>query len=424
MKDYREMWSKLGVNLEAHDGLLAVLGEAYKEIIFTQENRPEATRYLDLVMGAIHGIRVEELVAAKEEGRKVIGSFCVFVPEELIIAANAISIGLCSGAEVGNEEAERFVPRSTCSLIKSAFGFKLHKLCPFTEVTDMIVGENTCDGKKKAFEQFAKIHEGFYLMDLPQVKSAAGKALLKAEYIRFAEKLEEITGNKITAESLARGINIVNTKREAMNRLASLRAAIPTPISGLDALLANQIYFFDDPERFTGAVNAICDELEQRIKDGVGVTTKETPRVIVSGCPMAVPNWKVPAIIEKSGAIIVGEEMCTGERGLQNIVEPQGETVDAMIDAIVERYLKVDCAVFTPNESRLNNIKEMVKKYNADGVVHYTLQFCQPYAHEAINIERELEEAGIATLSLETDYSAEDMGQLHTRIEAFIERIK
>lgn len=424
MNDYREMWSNLGLNLEAHDGLLEVLGGAYKDIFISQKNRPEATRYFDFVMGAIHGLRVQELVAAQKAGRKVVGSFCVFVPEELILAVDAISIGLCSGAEVAYDAAEQYVPRSTCALIKSAFGFKLGKICPFTEVTDMIVGENTCDGKKKAFESFAKIHDGFYLMDLPQIKSKAGKALLKEEYIRFASKLEELTGNKITVEKLKAATEIVNAKRAAMHRLARLRAHKPAPISGLDVLLANQIFFFDDPVRFTEAVNNLCNELETRIAENNSVADKSTPRVIISGCPMAVPNWKVPHIIETSGAIIVGEETCTGERGTQNLTDNSGNDIDTLMDALVERYLGIDCAVFTPNQSRVDHIKNMVKEYGADGVIHYSLQFCQPYSHEAISIEKELENEDIAVLTMETDYSAEDMGQLRTRIEAFIERIK
>ncbi|MGL5681951.1 MAG: double-cubane-cluster-containing anaerobic reductase [Marinifilaceae bacterium] len=424
MNDYRQIWTSLGLDMEAHDALLEGLGMAYKDIFFTQPNRPESVRYFDIVMGAIHGLRVKELMEEKEKGRKVIGAFCVFVPEELVIAANAILIGLCSGAEVANDKAEQFVPRSTCALIKAAFGFKLAKVCPFTEVTDMIVGENTCDGKKKSFEQFAQINENFYLMDLPQMKTEAGKALLKAEYVRFAEKLEELTGNKITVENLKRATDIVNAKRAAMHRLAKLRAFDPAPISGLDVLLANQIYFFDDPERFTAQINTLCDELEQRIANGVSVMTKGTPRVIISGCPMAVPNWKVPAIIETSGAIIVGEETCTGERGTQTLTDATATTLDAFMDAIVNRYLTIDCAVFTPNRSRVEHIKKMVQEYKADGVIYYSLQFCQPYTHEAISIERELENEDIPVLSIDTDYSAEDMGQLKTRIEAFIERIK
>lgn len=423
MSDYRKMWSDLGLDLGTHDVVLSIVGKAYQDVFMSQKNRPKGMEYFDFVMSEVHGLRIKELMDAKAEGRKIIGTFCVFVPEELILAVNGVCVGLCAGAELGFDAAEQYLPRNTCSLIKSAFGFKLAKVCPYIESTDLIVGENTCDGKKKAFESYKDIVGNLYVMDIPQMKSPGGKELLKAEYKKFAEKLEQISGNKITPESLKKGIEIVNNKRKAIDRLSKLRYANPAPISGLDALLINQIYFYDDPIRFTNSVNALCDELEERIKNKTGVFTEKTARVIVSGCPMAVPNWKIPSIIETSNAVIVGEEMCTGERGTRNFTGNKGTSVDDQMEEILERYLKTDCAIFTPNTDRLDHIREMVKKYNAAGIIHYSLQFCQPYQNEAISIEKILEKEGIPVLRLDTDYSQEDAGQLKTRIEAFIERL-
>lgn len=424
MSDYRKMWEGLGLDLETHDAVLDIVGKTYQDVFLSQQNRPKGMEYFDFVMSEIHGLRIREILDAKAQGRKVVGTFCVFVPEEIVIALDALCVGLCAGAELGFEAAEQYLPRNTCSLIKSAFGFKLARVCPYIEATDMIVGENTCDGKKKAYESYKDIVGNLYVMDIPQMKSQSGRALLKEEYKKFASALEELSGNKLTLENLKKAIEIVNNKRAAVLRLARLRAANPVPISGLDVLLANQVYFYDDPIRFTNSVNAICDELEQRIEDGVGVFKKDAPRILISGCPMAIPNWKIPHIIETSGATIVGEEMCTGERGTQNLTDDSGDTVDALIDHIVDRYMKIDCAIFTPNQSRYEHVKEMVKKYGADGVLNYSLQFCSPYTHEALAFGKELEKEGIAVLNLETDYSQEDVGQLKTRIEAFVERIK
>jgi benzoyl-CoA reductase/2-hydroxyglutaryl-CoA dehydratase subunit BcrC/BadD/HgdB len=94
-----------------------------------------------------------------------------------------------------------------------------------------------------------------------------------------------------------------------------------------------------------------------------------------------------------------------------------------MLEAIVDRYFQVDCAIFTPNADRLDHIKEMVAAYKADGVIHYGLQFCQPYLMEAIPVEKALEEENIPCLRIETDYSMEDVGQLKTRVEAFVEQL-
>ena len=419
--DYTAMWQNLGLDLAAHDQLLSVLGEGYGQIFMNQKERPQGMEYFNFVMSEVHGLRIKELVDAQAEGKKVIGSFCVFVPEEIVRAADATLVGLCTGADFATEEVEKYLPRNTCALIKSAFGFKLGKVCPYIESADMIVGENTCDGKKKSYETLGKLVPNLYVMDLPQTKSEAGRELLKAEYYKFKEAVEELTGVTIDAGRLKKGIEIVNNKRKAVHRLNQLRKADPAPISGLDALLINQVYFYDDPVRFTDSVNKICDELEKRIAEGKGVVPKGAPRVLFSGCPMAVPNWKLPWVVESSGAVIVGEESCVGERGTRNLTDDSGQSLDELMEAVIDRHFKVDCAIFTPNPEREEHIKEMYADYNAHGVIHYGLQFCQPYITESIPVETSLEDKGIRTLRVETDYSMEDVEQLKTRVEAFLE---
>ena len=421
--DYRPMWKNLGLNLENHDALMEVLGKVYGDIFMSQKDRPEKTAYLDFVMSEVHGLRIQELVEAKKQGRKVVGTYCTFVPEEIIIAANGIMVGLCAGADFATEQVEKILPKNLCALIKSTFGFKLGGVCPYLEASDLVVGENTCDGKKKAWEVFGDLVKNLYVMDMPQTKSAEAKALLKKEYVKLIAKIEETTGNKITVENLRAGIEIVNAKRRAVYRLSKTRMSNPVPISGLDSLLVNQIFFYEDPVRFTQQINSLCDELESRAASGKGALPKNTPRILVSGCPMAVPNWKIPAIIETSGAAIVAEESCVGERGTRNLVENAGASLDGLVDALVNRYMQIDCAIYSPNPQRLDHIREMYATYKADGVVLYGLQFCTPYTMEALGIEKDLEESGIPAIRIETDYSQEDIGQLKTRLQAFIERI-
>lgn len=422
--DYRKMWADLGLDLDSHDVLLGVLGKAYQDVFLSQRDRPEGMQYFDFVMSEVHGLRIKELLKEKEAGRRIVGSYCVFVPEEIVLAANSTLVGLCSGADFATEEVERHLPRNTCALIKSAFGFKLGKVCPYLESTDMIVGENTCDGKKKAYETLDELVENLYVMDIPQVKSQNGRKLMRDEYRRFMSAMEDLAAVKITVESLKQGIEVVNGKRAAIHRMSKLRQADPAPISGLDALLANQVYFYDNPRRFTESVNKICDELEKRVAVEKGVSPVKTPRILISGCPQAVPNWKLPTIVESAGAVIVGEESCVGERGIRNLVDGSGQTLDELLEAIVDRYLRIDCAIFTPNADRLSHIREMATAYNADGVIHYGLQFCTPYLMEAIPVEKSLEDSGIPCLRIETDYSMEDIGQLTTRVEAFIEQLR
>ena len=422
-KDYRQMWKDLGLNLEAHDQLLTILGNAYKDIYLSQESRPKGMQYLDFVISEVHGLRVKELMEEKQKGNKVIDTFCVYVPEELILAVGGTCVGLCAGAEIGIDEAEKVLPRNTCALIKSFMGFRLAGLCPYIQASDLVVGETTCDGKKKAYEILNDYKET-YVMEIPHMKTERDRTLWKGEVLKFKEKLEQVTGRKITPENLKKGIKIVNEKRKALQRLSQIRRAVPSPISGLDALLVNQISFYDDPIRFTKNINTLCDELGDHVKKAVGVVNRGIPRILIAGSPMVAPNWKVPYIVETSRGIIVAEESCVGERNTRDLVKETGETLDEMIDAIVDRYTKIDCACFTPNTERIEHVLNLVQDFKVDGVIHYNIQFCTPYSIEAYKVEKALQGKGIPFLKIETDYGMEDTGQLKTRIEAFLEMVR
>ncbi len=420
---YDAMWEKLNLDLDAHAGLLQVLGKFYGDIYMSQTGRLRGMEYLDFVLSEVHGLRIKELQDAKAQGKKVIGTFCVFVPEEIVLAAGGVQVGLCAGAEAGKDAAEKVLPRNTCALIKSFVGFKLSRLCPYIESCDLVVGETTCDGKKKAYEIFSD-YAPVYVMEIPQMKNACDRELWRAEVLRFKDKVEEITGKSITAPGLSEAIRLVNGRRRVLQRLNRLRAADPAPISGRDALLINQISFYDDPVRFTEKIGRLCDELEEQVEAGKGIAPKDAPRLMLSGCPMAVPNWKLPYVIESSGAVIVGEESCIGTRNTRDLVDESGESLDELLNAIVDRYMRIDCACFTPNTERMDNIVSMARDLKADGVIHYGLSFCQPYSIEAFKVEKALKAADIPMLSIETDYGMEDVEQLKTRVEAFVEMVR
>lgn len=422
MADYRKMWADLGMDLAKHDLLCEALPEAFGGIYMSQENRPQGMDFFNFVVSEIHGVRPAELIAHQQGGGKVFGTFCVYVPDEIIFAAGAIATGLCGGSQFWVAGGEKVLPANTCPLIKASVGARLDGTCPFFKIADMFIGETTCDGKKKAWEilnQDVPVH----VMDIPQMKREKDIAAWADEIKTLIKRVEEFTGNQVTAEALAETIKLINGKRKALARLYATRQHAPLPISGKDALLVTQIAFYDDPARFTAQTNALCDELEQRIATGVGVFPADTPRILVTGTPLAIPNWKLHHIIETSGAAVVVEELCTGTRYFENLVDESGTTLEEQVQALAQRYMQTNCACFTPNTGRIDDILRLVKEYQVDGVIDCNLQFCGLYSTETYLVQQALKEAGVPVLHLETDYSEQDMEQLRTRVQAFIEML-
>ena len=420
MADRVPMWRDLGMDLEAHDQLCAVLPTAFGDIYLSQQNRPEGMAFWDMVVADIHGIRPEELIEAQKDGRKVFGTFCVYVPDEVIIAADGIVTGLCGGSQFWVPDGEKVLPKSMCPLIKASVGARLGKTCPYFRVADMYIGETTCDGKKKAWEILSE-DVPMHVMDMPQMKRPKDKEHWIGEIKELTDVVEETTGNTVTTESLNEAIRIVNEKRRALARIFEARKSKTIPISGKDALLVIQIAFFDDPVRCAEMANKLADELEQRIADGVSVFPEGTKRILVTGTPMAIPNWKIHHLIETSGGAVVCEESCTGTRYFEHLVDEDKETLDEQYEAIADRYLSINCSCFTPNTGRIDDIIRLAKEYDVDGVIDVHLKFCTLYDTENEKVQAALKEAGIPVLSIETDYADADAEQLRTRIEAFLE---
>jgi len=418
------MWTDLGIDLDKHGQLMEALPVGFKAIyVDPQQNRPQNMGFWDFVVGDIHGIRVSEVVKAKEEGRMVVGTFCLYVPDELIVALNGISIGLCGGTNFSDYASEGVLPVNICPLIKSALGFSLGKICPYYLSADFLIGETTCDGKKKAWEILGKDKE-VYVVELPHCKDRPqAKAHFIAELKALIAKLEKASGNKLTPANLKAAIAKIKEKRDLLRRLYETRKADPVPISGKDALLVSQVAFYDDPDRQIQMLGKLVEEVEARVENGEGVVERGTKRILVSGTPMAIPNWKIHHIVETSGASVVCEETCTGTRYFSGDVEVKGDSLDKLIEALANRYLGINCACFTPNTGREEDIIRLAGEYNVNGVILYTLNNCTNYEIEAVTLEKKLKEAGIPVLPITTDYSSEDEAQLKNRIEAFIETI-
>lgn len=421
--DRHPMWKELGMDLETHDQLCEALPAAFGDVFLSQENRPEAMAFWDMVAADVHGIRPAELVEAQKNGQKVFGTFCTYVPDEVVVACNGIVTGLCGGSQFWVPDGEKYLPADMCPLIKASLGARMGRTCPFFRIVDEIVGETTCDGKKKMYEILAT-DVPMHIMELPQMKRPKDIDAFADEIALFGKNVEEVTGKQLTVENLAEAIRIINNRRRALQRVYETRKNPDIiPISGTDALLMMQIAFFDDPVRCAEMAGKLADELEQRLADGVSVFPKGTKRILLTGTPLAIPNWKLHHIIETSGAAIVCEENCTGAKFFTNLVDESQTTLEGQFHALAERYMKINCACFTPNTARIDEVLQLARDYQVDGVINTNLKFCTTFKTEAPALEKVLEDNGIPVLDIETDYTDNDAEQLRTRVEAFVEML-
>lgn len=372
-----------------------------------------------------YNVRISRIAEERKTGKKIVGTFCLFVPDEIIFAAGADRIILCGGKNNTISVAEEYLPRNLCPLVKSSFGSIVNSgcsginSCPHFGLVDMVVAENTCDSKKKMYE-LLRDYIPTYVIDLPQ-RPDSPEALnyFLAELNKFRAAMERLTGNWVTDEQLKKEIKSSNETRKLFHRLYDLRKIDPPAISGLDLLKILQKQYFLSPDELKKSLWMLIREVKLVMANRELVDKERRPRIMVSGCPMAGGNTKVPEIIESKGGVIVAEESCTGTRSFW---DPVDEKKDPML-ALAERYIKIPCSCMSPNERRIDNILELAREFNIDGVVYYTLQFCHGYNIEKYKIQQALRKAGIPMLAIETDYGDSDIEQIGLRVDAFMEML-
>ena len=355
----------------------------------------------------------------KDRGVPVVGTFCTYFPVEIAMAMGAATVSLCSTSDETIPAAEKDLPKNLCPLIKSSYGFAATKKCPFFYFSDLVVGETTCDGKKKMYEYLGQFKDVF-TMELPNRQTKDGLTLWKNEIIRFKVYLEQKFHVAITEEHIRNAVKIQNEGRVALKRLYELMRLDPAPMTGQE--LFSVLYgstFKPDRSKIPGEVNAIADRVEKAYAEGKMLEKK--PRILVTGCPIGGATEKVIKAIEDNGGVVVTFENCGGAKSVDRLVEEDAEDI---YEAIAKRYLSIGCSVMTPNPNRIELLGRLIDEYQVDGVVEMILQACHTYNVESLGIRRFVnDEKHKPYISVETDYSQADIGQLNTRIAAFIEML-
>ena len=356
----------------------------------------------------------------KDRNIPVIGAYCSYFPRELATAMGAIPVGLCSSSEETVTIAESVLPSNVCPLIKSSYGYAVSDRCPYYHFSDLVVGETTCDGKKKMYEMMAEFKD-IYVMELPNTQSERGLQLWKEEIIRLKQFLEDKFQTVITEEKLKEAIRKENHRRLSLKRFYGVMKLDPPPISGEELLtvLYGNKYDFEQE-----SVNERIDSLtEQIIKEYELFPKKEKkPRILITGCPIGGDSVKIIKAIEDNGGVVVAFENCTGAKVLDEIVD---ESNPDLYEAIAKKYFNIGCAIMTPNHHRIELLGRMIDEFKADGVVEMVLSGCHSVHMESISVRNFVnEEKHIPYTSVVTDYSQGDVGQLNTRMAAFVEMLK
>jgi benzoyl-CoA reductase/2-hydroxyglutaryl-CoA dehydratase subunit BcrC/BadD/HgdB len=254
-----------------------------------------------------------------------------------------------------------------------------------------------------------------YARDLP---------LWQQEVAELGERLSSLTGKAVTRSALRESIDLYHKRAEAFRALFNLRKAHPHLLNGRDFFLVTESSFSDDPARWTARVWELVEELNETAK-AHPAPPKDFLPILLTGAPMLWPNWKIANVIEEAGAAIVADTLCSGTQRLFDPVQVDEWTLDGMKRALALRYFSASiCPCFADSADRIDRLLELTGDFGARGIISHNLRLCQLFDMESARVRQALRQKNIPLLAIQTDYGQEDVEQVKTRVEAFLELIR
>jgi bzd-type benzoyl-CoA reductase N subunit len=353
----------------------------------------------------------------KASGKKTVGFFCSYVPEEILYAADVLPVRLRAPNCADTTSADVYMSHLNCTFMRSCLQFVLDGKYGFL---DGMVFTNSCDHVRRLFDILreirAKDYPLLYLIDVPHKIDSDLIAWYADELTAFGKSVQKSLGVEITEGKLRDAIEVYNEARGLLKQLYDLRKRESPPITGAEVLNVLLAGYSMPKDQY----NQLLKRLLEELKYSEGIYNHRAKLMIAGsgGCD----NPAYFKVIEDTGGLIVTDSLCFGSRSFWNPVETKGDLMPNLASSYLTRP---SCPRMVDEVAeRCNFVKQMVDEFKVDGVVFQRIRYCDLWGGQLLYLEKELKETGIPMLSLEREYAMGGVGQLRTRIQAFLERIK
>lgn len=367
--------------------------------------------------------RPEQLKAAKNNGVKIIGYFPGdYVPEEIIFAGGAVPLCLTHGGyPKPSVAALTVVPQVICPFARAQIGEMLLKENLYYNMIDLFVAPITCQHLKKVAEVWEYDENlNIFKLGIPHQHNNDFEVEYFADRLRaLKERVERLTGNKITDEKLSEAIDLYNRMRELFMKISLLRRKTNGLISASEFIWLNHASFYSDPVLMIEVLDSFYRELKEKHQE----SKTNKPRILLVGPNVGYGDKTVLELVDAAGGEIVIEEIFEGVRYYWHQMDKNGD----LINSLAQGYLtdRVPPAFMRySSRKRFDFALQLVKNFDVSGVIWYELLCCETYDSESYFFHHKMGEHNIPMLILESDYSSTTTGQLKTRIDAFIEILK
>jgi len=350
----------------------------------------------------------------KKQGKKVIGFFCSYVPEEIIYAGGMLPYRIRPTGCMETTSADAYMSRLNCTFARSCLEFMSKGVFDFL---DGVVIANSCDNIRRIYDilREKRPYPFMHFISIPHKAGSEGALnWFKDEVTHFKENIERFFGIRISEEALSDAIEVYNETRDLLRKLYELRQEVNPPLTGAESLSVILAGTTTPKDRYNQLLRNFLEELRGR----EGISGYRARLMIVGS---EYDDLAYTKIIEDLGGLVVTDTLCYGSRYFWEPVETQKD----LLGGLAKSYLsRPSCPRMSDRVTeRADFLREMAERFKVDGVIFQKIRYCDLWGGESIYLEKRLKELNIPLLSLEREYTLSGVGQLKTRVQAFLERI-
>jgi benzoyl-CoA reductase/2-hydroxyglutaryl-CoA dehydratase subunit BcrC/BadD/HgdB len=367
--------------------------------------------------------RPAALTKLTEKGVKIIGyTPGGYMPDELVYAAGAIPVGLIRGGDPDPVMiSASYIARFIDTFCRAQIGYRMLGEEPLYQMVDLVVvpcTDRNMVGVADCWEMWTDVE--VFKFGIPRAKTEHGFQYYLEGIQLLKDRLENITGNRITDQALKQEIDLYNKMRSLLKDISYLRKSDCPPISGKDFVRLNHASFLADRHFLVDFLESLAKELKTGVaKQQIG------PRVFLTGSTIAAGDSKVIDLLEATGAQIVIEEFAEGMRHYWEKVKVEGNLMEALADRYFRRRVPPPAYNRPATQERVKFYLDLTKEFKVDGVIWYSLMYRDAYDIEGFFFEPIFKQAGLPMIKLMSDYDIHaEIGPMRTRIETFIEVVR
>lgn len=339
-----------------------------------------------------------------------IGILSNYVPEEIIYAMGLLPVKINGDKSFNKINATSCLHHCMCSYILDSYDEAANHQFDYL---DGVIIANACDARRclhDAWKQYLAPNF-IHFLDIPKLISEDSIFFFQNQIELLVKHLQETFNTHLNDDKLKEAIELYNETRRLLKQFDELYVNNQIDISAYDYITIIKASSSGLNEIFNSRMRKFLD-----IAHNYKPEKKYKASTLLVGCYF--DNKDIINILEDCGVKIVVFYNSNGLKKFEILVDTDGDLIFNLAKSYISR--RISPKIIRP-DYHYDKINELIKKYDIDTVLFFTLKFCDNNMIDEVFLKMEMKKHKIPLLAIDSERNQSTVQNIKTRIQTFYE---